>query len=90
MYKRQNLANAHFRGAKLAGANFKRTDVEGADFSGADLRGADFTGAATIGASFFDQELAATLDASTIIPADQRAKLFPAQLAYVEKLVDHK
>jgi len=85
-----NLANAHFRGAKLAGANFKGTDVEGADFSGADLRGADFTGAATIGASFFDQELAATLDASTIIPADQRAKLFPAQLAYVEKLVDHK
>jgi len=94
-----NLANAHFRGAKLAGANFKGADVEGADFSGADLRGADFTGAATIGASFFqpadstnslDQKLAATLDATTIIPADQRAKLFPAQLAYIEKFVDGK
>ena len=85
-----NLANAHFRGAKLVGANFKGADVEGADFSGADLRGADFTGAATIGASFFNQELAATLDATTIIPADQRAKLFPAQLTYVEKLVDRK
>ena len=79
-----------FRSAKLIGASFKGADVEGADFSGADLRGADFTGAATIGASFFNQELAATLDATTIIPADQRAKLFPAQLTYVEKLVDRK
>ena len=92
-FQEANLANSHFRLAKLANASFKGADVEGADFSGADLRGADFTGAAMIGASFFqsadqNQELGAVLDSTTVMPAAERAKLSPAQLAYVEKFVD--
>ena len=92
-FQEANLANSHFRLAKLSNANFKGADVEGADFSGADLRGADFTAAATIGASFFnplDKELAAILDGTTVIPTEQRSKLSPDQLAYVEKSIDQK
>ncbi len=96
-FEAANLANAHFRAAQLTNANFQAADVEGADFSGADLRGADFTGASMIGASFVqpadhpnpsNQELAAVLDRTTIIPKSERAKLLPVQLAYIEKFID--
>jgi DMSO/TMAO reductase YedYZ molybdopterin-dependent catalytic subunit len=98
-FRQANLANAHFRDAKLANASFVGADVEGADFSGADLRGADFSGASMVGTSFYQPsdpnttnqpQLAAIIGESTVIPADVRAKLFPAQRAFVEKFIEKR
>lgn len=96
-FRQANLSNAHFRNAKLVNANFAGADVEGADFSGADLRGADFSDASMVGTSFFQPgdpdkanqpDVAAIIGESTLIPADVRAKLFPAQRAFVEKFIE--
>ncbi|MEL7497937.1 MAG: molybdopterin-dependent oxidoreductase [Planctomycetota bacterium] len=86
-FEQANLSNAHFVNANLNGANFRNADVEGTDFSGADLRGADFTGASLIGASFanFLTETLATMDASTKLPDNVIAPLFPEQLAFVKQ-----
>lgn len=96
-FRQAKLANAHFRRANLVDADFSGADIEGADFSGADLRGANFSGASMVGASFYQLanpgdstggQVAAIIERSTLIPAEDRTKLFPAQRAFVEKFIN--
>ena len=86
-FERANLSNAHLERADLTGASLREADVEGADFSGADLRGADFRGASLLGVTFFNRgtQLAARIDATTLLDADRPDDLFPEQAQFVRQ-----